>query len=650
MAKLFSAAALAVWFAAAAPAQIDPVSFSVEIEPAQAAPGSTVVAHLRAQTADGWHLYASTTPQGKPIALQVELAPSPVVESWSAYQPVPARQFDPLFDMESQWYAGEATMRLEIRLREDAPAGAAPIEVRTRFGACDDKQCLPPTRKSATATLTVAPGAAAAPPERPSGYEPMELFGADAAPAATSAEPARTSESAPPASPADEGLFRFAAVAFGFGLLSVFTPCVFPMIPITMSYFVSTQSGEKKASLVQATTFAVGVVALFTGIGAALSAVLGPFGMQQLGSNVWVNLFIAGIFFAFGASLLGAFEITIPSGAMTRLDKLTRGGGTLSTLMMGLVFALASFACTGPFVGALLAGSVAGGGMAWPIFGMLMFSSGLALPFFGLALFPSLLGRLPKAGGWMQRVKIAMSFLILAAGFKYLSVVDQMYGWHLLTRDRFLAIWIVLFALDGLYLIGLLRLEDEPAERVSLGRLAVGGALLVLAVSLIPGMFGGRLGEIDAFVPAAEYSGVSFLGATAADAGEKVAWIKDDYPGALSRARAENKPLLISFTGYSCTNCKWMKTNMFPRAEIASRLREFVLVELYTDALDESIADANQTLQQQRFRSVAIPFYAIVDGGENTLATFAGRTRDEAEFAGFLDRGAPRAVSAALGR
>ncbi|MEZ5367294.1 MAG: cytochrome c biogenesis protein CcdA [Bryobacterales bacterium] len=470
-----------------------------------------------------------------------------------------------------------------------------------------------------------------------------------AEPSTTSTAPpaaAPSGDSAAPTSPADQGLFRFAAVAFGFGLLAIFTPCVFPMIPITMSYFVSTQSGEKKASLVQATTFVVGVIALFTGLGALVSVVLGPFGMQQLGSNVWVNLFIAIVFFIFGASLLGAFEITIPSGAMTKLNSMTYGGGILSTLMMGLVFALASFACTGPFVGALLAGSVSGGSMAWPIFGMFMFSAGLALPFFGLALFPSFLSRMPKAGGWMSRVKIAMAFLILAAGFKYLSTVDQLYQWHLLTRERFLAVWIGLLLLDGLYLLSLLRLEDEPAEKVSLGRLAVGGAMLIFAVSLIPGMFGGHLGELEAYIPPVEYSGVQFAGAAKA---EKTNWLKDDYEGALAKARAEGKPLLVSFTGYSCTNCKWMKTNMFPRPEIASRLEEFVVVELYTDTLDEAVADRNQALQQERFRTVAIPFYAILDANENILARFEGQGNEE-QFRSFLDRGGAKSVSAELSR
>ncbi len=623
-------------------AQLDPVEFSLELAPATAAPGSTVVGKLTATIEEGWHLYAATTPQGKPIALELTISESAAIASWEGFQPAPERQFDELFGVESQWYEHKAVMWIELALAGSA-AGEVPVEMKLRYGACDAKRCLPPKRKTVAATLRIDPGAAGVAPTRPAGYETMQPD--------PDAQPAATTSSAPPAaeqaSPADQGLVRFAAVAFGFGLLAIFTPCVFPMIPITMSYFVSTQSGEKKASVIQATTFVVGVIALFTGLGALVSVILGPFGMQQLGANVWVNLFIALVFFAFGASLLGAFEITIPSGAMTKLDSMTRGGGIISTLMMGLVFALASFACTGPFVGALLAGSVSGGSMAWPIFGMFMFSAGLALPFFFLALFPSYLSRMPKAGGWMTRVKIAMAFLILAAGFKYLSTVDQLYQWHLLTRERFLAIWIGLLVLDGLYLLSLLRLEDEPEEKVSLGRLAVGGAMLVLAVSLLPGMFGGHLGELEAYVPPVEYSGVQFAGGAAAD---KPDWIKDDYAGALAQARAEGKPLFVSFTGYSCTNCKWMKTNMFPRPEIAERLDDFVLLELYTDTLDEQLADANQRLQQERFRTVAIPFYAILDGGENTLARFEGSTKDEEQFRLFLERGGAKQVSTARSR
>ncbi|MBI1355279.1 MAG: redoxin [Acidobacteria bacterium] len=644
LAILFALAAASV-----APAQIiDPVKWSLALEPAAAAPGSKIVGKLTATVDDGWHLYASTTPQGKPIALQLDLAANPAIASWEAFQPEPARQFDELFGVESQWYEHGAEFRIEIQLSE-AASGQIPIEAKLRYGACDAKTCLPPTRRSATATLTAAPGESAALPPRPAGYEAMQLFAAPPPPAETVAEAAAAMPSQPPAgqtAAADQGLFQFAAVAFGFGLLAIFTPCVFPMIPITMSYFVSTQSGEKKASLVQATTFVVGVIGLFTGLGALVSVVLGPFGMQQLGSNVWVNLFIAVVFFAFGASLLGAFEITVPSGALTKLNSFTQGSGLLPTLMMGLVFALASFACTGPFVGALLAGSVSGGGMAWPVFGMLMFSTGLALPFFFLALFPAYLNRLPRAGGWMTRVKIAMAFPIIAAAFKYLSNVDQMYHWELLSRDRFLAVWIGLFALDGLYLLGLLRLEDEPADKVGLGRLAVGAASLIFAVSLLPGMFGGHLGELEAYIPASSQG----YGFASGDGAKKAAWIKDDYPAALEQAREQGRPLLISFTGYSCTNCKWMKANMFPKPRIAAALDRLVLLELYTDDPNEAVSEANQKLQQERFQSVAVPFYALVDADGRTISTFPGRTRDVDEFEQFLQSAKPMLSEARAGR
>lgn len=640
--------------AATAPAQIiDPVKWSLELEPAQTAPGGKVVAKLRATAEEGWHLYASTSPQGKPIALQLDVAENPAIESWQAWQPTPDRQYDPNFDMESQWYEHEALFWIELQLAAGAPVGAAEIEAKVRYGACDATQCLNPTRKSAIASLSIAAVEAAPAPARPDGYEAMNIFAAPPPPAETVTEAAAAMTSPAPGSPAqgndetapiDRGFVQFAAVAFGFGLVAIFTPCVFPMIPIMMSYFVSTQAGEQKASLVQATTFAVGVIALFTGLGALVSVILGPFGMQTIGSNVWVNLFIAIVFFAFGASLLGAFEITLPSGAMTKLNTMTQGSGLLPTLMMGLVFALASFACTGPFVGALLAGSV-GGGLAWPIFGMFMFSAGLALPFFFLALFPAYLNRLPKAGGWMTRVKIAMAFPIIAAAFKYLSTVDLMYGWDLLARDRFLAIWIVLFTLDGLYLLGLLRLEDEPADKVGLGRLAVGGASLILAVSLIPGMFGGHLGELEAYVPAVSEN-VVFGGGQGT---QKAVWIKDDYPGALEKAKQTGAPLLISFTGYSCTNCKWMKANMFPKPEIRRELDRLVLLELYTDDPDETVSDANQKLQQERFQSVAVPFYALVDGDGQTIATFPGRTRDVAAFQDFLQSAKSQVAVADLG-
>ena len=632
----------------------EPVQWSIEPQGHSFAAGGQALVRVRADVDEGWHLYSSTHPDGAPNAMAFYLPESPGITSWKSYEPPAERRMDAVFGKEVEWHVGQVDFFLLVDLASDAPR-QTPLKLAMRYGVCDDAVCLTPVETLSTVIPVTASAVqrVSAPPthmemsviEIPERVlvragiiaAPATAAAGDAAELIAAVEPPSPLGSPSSGSPADQGLFRFAGLAFGMGLLAIFTPCVFPMIPITMSYFMSTQSGEKKASVTQATVFVVGVIALFTGLGAAVSVILGPFGMQTLGSNVWVNLFIALIFFAFSASLLGAFEITMPSSALTSLNRYTQGSGVFPTLMMGLVFALASFACTGPFVGALLASSVSGGGMAWPIFGMLMFSTGLALPFFFLALFPSYLGKLPKSGGWLGVTKITMGFLILAAGFKYLSNVDQMYQWNLLPRERFLAIWAVLFALAGAYLLGFLKLEEDAPEKIGLGRLAAGAALFMLALSLIPGMFGARLGELDAYVPSAEHSGLSLAGGGEA----KSPWLKDDYEGALAKAAAENKNVLISFTGYSCTNCKWMKTNMFPRETIAGLLDQFVVVELYTDGIDDA-AEVNQTLQLERYKTAAIPFYAVVGPDGSPIAEFAGRTTDEETFRSFLAQGLKR--------
>ncbi|MDA0205997.1 MAG: thioredoxin family protein [Acidobacteria bacterium] len=650
---LRAAISLLILLTSAAAFAQEPVEWSIEPQGSSFASGGQALVRVRAVVDEGWHLYSSTHPDGTPNAMAFYLPESPGIASWKAFEPPADRHLDTVFGKEVEWHVGQVDFFLLVDIASDAPR-QTPLKLAMRYGVCDDAVCLTPVKTLSTVIpITASAAQSVSAPATHSAMKIIEIpervlvrAGIITAPAASvganaieriAAVESPSSGSPSSGSPADQGLFRFAGLAFGMGLLAIFTPCVFPMIPITMSYFISTQSGEKKASLMQATVFVVGVIALFTGLGAAVSVILGPFGMQTLGANVWVNLFIALIFFAFSASLLGAFEISMPSAAVTSLNRFTQGSGVFSTLMMGLVFALASFACTGPFVGALLASSVSGGGMAWPIFGMLMFSTGLALPFFFLALFPSYLGKLPKSGGWLGRTKITMGFLVLAAGFKYLSNVDQMYQLNLLPRDRFLAIWAVIFGLAGVYLLGFLKIEDEDSGKVGLGRLAAGAALLALALSLIPGMFGSRLGELDAYVPSAEHAGLSLAGG-----GEgKSPWLKDDYAGALAKAAAENKNVLISFTGYSCTNCKWMKTNMFPRENIAGLLEQYVVVELYTDGIDDA-AEVNQTLQLERYKTAAIPFYAIVGPDGAPIVEFAGRTTDEETFRSFLSQGLKR--------
>ncbi len=597
------------------------VAWTIAADPAAAPPGGQVLLRAVGKIETGWHLYSASTPNGIPTSFQV--GPPSVVEGVRLLQPPPKRAYDKNFQSDTETYEGGVTFLLELRLKKDAPAGPAQLTIKSRYQTCNDTQCVP-SRWEGTASLTIDASAASVSPAIPAGY----------------AEPNAPAPQPPGGAPQDQGIGAFLLVAFGFGLASIFTPCVFPMIPITMSYFLNRESGGRRDGIVHAVVFCLGIVVLFSGMGLAITAALGPFGIVQLGSNPWVNAFISVLFIAFGLSLLGAFEITIPSSILTRLNKGSEKGGFAGTLLMGLTFSLASFACVGPFVGTLLAASVSGGGTR-PLVGMVTFATGLALPFFLLALFPSYLKRLPRSGGWMARVKVVMGFVILAASLKYLASLDQVLQWGVLTRERFLAAWIVLFAMAGLYLLGFLRLEGiKPDDRMGLGRLLTGMAFLIFAITLLPGMFGGRLGDLDAYVPAA--SGSSSAEAPASGGG--LVWMKNQYREALAKARAEGKLVFVNFTGYACANCHWMKANMFTRPEIASAMQNFVLVDLYGDGTDAA-SEENQKLELAKFQTVAEPYYAIMDPDENVIATFPGLTKDPQEFLGFLEKGRKPPVS-----
>jgi len=589
----------------------DQVKWDLVVEPAAAPPGGKVLARMSGHIDAGWHIYSMSTAAAIPTTIQ--LAANPAVERYRVLQPPPHRAFDASFNAETETYEREAAFLIELQLKKDAPVGMTEISVTARYQTCNDKECIPPVRRAASAELKIDPGVQAAALAIPAAY----------------AEP----KIPPPAgnpSP-DQGWPAFLLLAFGFGLATIFTPCVFPMIPITMSYFLNRESGGRRDAIAQAVIFCLGIIVLFSGLGLLVTAVVGPAGVAQLGGNPWVNGFIAALFVAFGLSLLGAFEITIPSSVLTRLNRSSEKGGFAGTLLMGLTFSLASFACVGPFVGTLLAASV-GGSLARPVAGMVTFAAGLALPFFLLALFPSYLKRMPRSGGWLARVKVVMGFVILAASLKYLASVDQVLGWGVLSRDRFLAAWIVFTAMAGLYLLGVVRLEGIKAEeRMGLGRLLTGMAFLVLAISFVPGMSGSNLGFWESYVPAADNSG-----AGGSSAG--LVWMKNQYREALDQARREGKLLFVNFTGYACANCHWMEGNIFPRPEIASALKNFVLVELYTDGTDEA-SDANQKLEASKFNTIATPFYAILDANENVIATSAGRTTDAREYLAFLQTG-----------
>jgi thiol:disulfide interchange protein DsbD len=596
----------------------NPVSWTLSSDVATAAPGSRVALKLTPTIDEGWHIYSLGSPQGVPTSIQI--AENPAVHSFQLFQPKPARKFDKNLGGDIEIFEKDLVFLVPVELSKNAEAGSVEIVAQVRYAACNDHLCLNPKKKTASFTLTVdaaapAVGAFVA----PAGYTEFKE-----SPAPSSPAPASTSDANAAAGQA--GLGAFLLTAFGLGLASIFTPCVFPMIPITVSFFIN-----QKGGIVQALVFSLGIIFLFCALGLGVTAAIGPFGVNQLAANLWVNGFITLVFGAFALSLLGAFEITLPSGLLTKLDSASRRGGYFGTLLMGLTFALTSFACIGPFMGSLLVASVQSKG-AQPVLGMASFATGLAAPFFFLAAFPSYLKKLPRSGGWLARVKVVMGFILLAAMLKYASVIDQVMQWNVLTRERFLAAWFVLFAMAGLYLLGLLKLEgSEEGETLGIGRLLVASAFLIFSFSLLPAMFGAPLGQLDAYVPAAAGPGLG--GVPSAEAGQP--WMKNQYKQALEIAKQQNKFVLVDFTGYACTNCHWMKANMFPRPEIAEVVKDMVLVELYTDGRDKESED-NGKFQEETFQSNAVPFYVLIDADGKVIAHFAGIADDPSTFLKFL--------------
>lgn len=603
----------------------DPVQWSLTLDSKSAPPGSHVLARLSAKVESGWHVYSLTTPPG-PIPTTVTIPDSAIAEGFKVYQPKPVRGPDPSFGV-TETFSNEVVLLLDVALKKAAPAGPADLTVQVRYQCCNDQQCLPPKRKTASATITIDIASPVASISIPPGYTEVSK---NPPPAATSAVPIVP---APVPASQSSDLSLFLLTAFGAGLAAIFTPCVFPMIPFTVSYFLNRQTGNKRDGVLQAVVFCLGVIVFFTGLGVLVKAIAGPIGVVKLGNSPWVNSFIGLVFIVFGLSLLGAFELTLPSGLLTRLNSASEGGGYFGTLIMGLTFTLTSFACIGPIVGPLLVASVQTSGLQ-PVFGMASFATGLAAPFFLLALFPSLLQKLPKSGGWLMRVKVVLGFVVLAISLKYLSTADQILQTNLISRELFIAAWVVLFALPGLYLLGYLRLEGIKADdHLGVARMLTGVVFLIFSISLLPGLFGGTMGDLEALIPV--QAKTVTLGARGASG---PVWLKDQYREALIQARQQNKLVFINFTGNACTNCHWMKANMFPRPEIAPLLENFVLVDLYTDGTD-AVSEQNAKMEEERYKTVSLPYYVILDPDEHVLAQFGGSTRNVQEFANFLKSG-----------
>jgi thiol:disulfide interchange protein len=637
----------------------NPVSLSAKLEPAQVKQGQSAKVLITAKIDPGWHLYSLTQPPGGPITTKITIDEGgPLQMDGKPQQPKPKEAVDPNFtppggpDFITQTFEKEVTFTVPVKVTADAAAGPLKGIVKIRFQVCDEHQCLPPRTRPLEFDATViaantsqTPGqakiAATIPPPSPQ---------ASVIPSVTpSGTPAITSgkaESSPTAGTTDEdtaknlrkrGLFGYILFAMGVGLFSLLTPCVFPMIPITVSFFTKREQRTTGEAVKQALIYCFGIITTFTVLGLALTLIAGPSGINKLAANPWMNLFLTTLFVTFALNLFGMFEIRLPSGLLSKLDAKSQSGTVAATLLMGLTFTLTSFTCTAAFVGTVLV-AVTQGEWFWPAVGMLAFSTAFAFPFFLLALFPKWLQSLPKSGGWLNSVKVVMGFLELGAAFKFLSNADLVWGWETVSRNLVLAGWISIAIVTSIYLLGKFQLPlDTPATKIGVFRMLAATSFLGLAFYFLTGLFGGNLGEWEAMLPPAQANTTAGLSTSGKPA---EAWLPS-YDEALKKARLENRPVFLNFTGKTCTNCRWMESNMFTQPAVTKELERFVLAELFTDR-ETAEDERNGNLQAEKFQTVALPLYAIVDPNGNTLATFPGLTRDRQEFVGFLRRGADR--------
>ncbi len=596
--------------------------------------GRTFDAGLTATIDRGWHLYALVEPDSGPIATVITLPVSGTFQAaGDAAAPAGTVALDPNFNVETEFFEDRVTFLLPLKVAALTKPGRYKLEVTASWQTCNDRLCLPPT--DAVIALDVDVGVTGASPP-----VSTTIVKGSAAPDSASAPAVRAPVLDMAADSRASSLGQFLGVAALMGLLSLVTPCVFPMVPITVSYFTSRARKRRRDAITQALTYGLGIVLTFTALGFVIAVVFGASGLNQFAANPWLNLGVTAMFVLFALSLFGISEVRLPSRLLTAVSSADEGRGPLSgTLLMGLAFTLTSFTCTAPFLGTLLV-VASQGDWQWPLLGMLAFSTVFALPFVVLAFVPQWMASLPRSGPWLVSVKAVMGIVELAAAMKFLSNVDLVWGWHVFTRTVVLCTWLVLAVVLAAYLAGIVPLGPAPSlgrPRVTRGIGAVGA--MALGVWLAMGLRGTRLGELEAFLPPAEVSAIAANG--------ELPWIVNDYAAALARggagdvggaAHAGAQRILIDFTGYTCTNCRWMEANMFTRPDVARELARYVRVRLYTDGRGEPFRSF-QRMEQQVYGTVALPYYAVITPDGKPVVGFGGLTRDPALYLAFLRRG-----------
>ena len=654
----------------------DPVKFKTEFNTLSDTEAEIV---FTAAIDKGWHVYSTELGDGGPISATFNVDKTSGIELLGKLKPVgkEVATFDKLFEMKVRYFENTAKFIQKVKLT----GGAYEIEGYLEYGACDDESCLPPTEVPFTFSgVAKTANAAAAKAEQPEKKEVekkeeaapvvskdtvamMELVPATTTDASTGIQPAVASgELWKPViselqalgeehTQGDMSWIYIFVTGFLGGLLALFTPCVWPIIPMTVSFFLK-RSKDKKKGIRDAWTYGASIVVIYVALGLAITLIFGASALNALSTNAIFNILFFLMLVVFAASFFGAFEITLPSKWSNAVDsKAESTTGLLSIFLMAFTLSLVSFSCTGPIIGFLLVQVSTTGSIVAPAIGMLGFAIALALPFTLFALFPSWLKSMPKSGGWMNVIKVTLGFLELAFALKFLSVADLAYGWRLLDRETFLALWIVIFALLGFYLLGKIKFpHDDDDNKVGVTRFFMALVSLAFAVYMVPGLWGAPLKAVSAFAPPMQTQDFNLYK-------NEVHAKFDDYDLGMEYARLNGKPVMLDFTGYGCVNCRKMEAAVWTDPKVSDLINnDYVLITLYVDnktPLTEpvkivengtertlrTVGDKWSYLQRVKFGANAQPFYVLLDNQGKPLNKSYAYDEDIPKYIEFLQTG-----------
>ncbi|MBO7247658.1 MAG: thioredoxin family protein [Bacteroidaceae bacterium] len=601
--------------------------------------GDTLRVSFNLSIADGWHVYSANLGGTGPTEAEMVIDNISGAEMLGGLQFVGKEEekFDNLFDMQVRYFSDKVTF-IQTFIVEDTYY----IEGALQYGACDDESCLPPQK----CEFVYNKGAAANAQLSDSGSNVESLLSSPLW------KPVDFSKFEDASANAPKGLWGILLAGMLGGLLAIFTPCVWPIIPMTVSMFIK-RAGSRKESIRDAIVYGFSIIVIYVGLGLLITLLFGASALNALATHAIPNLIFFVLLVVFALSFFGLFEITLPSSWSTMMSSKSRSGaGLASIFFMAFTLCLVSFSCTGPIIGFLLVEAVSGEGMLMPMMGMLGFAVALALPFSLFAMFPNWLKSAPKSGDWMDKLKVVLGFIELAFALKFFSVADMAYGWGILSRNTFIVLWIILSLLLGLYLLGLLKFKkrEEGEERVKPAKLEIALAILCFgfAIYLVPGLKGEPLKAISAFAP-------PMTTQKNANAEKMLEAQFTNYEEGLAYAKKVGKPVLLDFTGFGCVNCRKMEAVVWVDSRVKQKIEEdFVLVSLYVDdktPLDRTIVmeeggkttkvrtvgDKWSLLERYKFGANAQPFYVILDSEGNLLSGSYTFEPDVDKFLDFLD-------------